>query len=74
MLNVEKIIRILGYTLYTILWSPVIILTIIVGPILVCVMAVRNGWVVKDIMRELYIKGLKNGIEHDMNFIKTGEW
>lgn len=68
-MTVEKFIRILGYIVYAALWSPVIVLALIVLPIAYVVMfkSVKDGWVV-------YWNLLKSGINHDMNFIKTGVW
>lgn len=73
MLNVEKIIRILGYIMYTILWSPFIILVLALSPIMVLIVSLRNGWRIRDIMR-WYLNKLKEGFNHDKNFINTGEW
>lgn len=68
-MNVEKIIRILGYIVYAALWSPVIVLGMIVLPIGFMVMfrSIPEGWAV-------WKMGLKAGIRHDMEFIKTGVW
>jgi hypothetical protein len=73
MLNTAKIIRVLGYILYNILWSPFIILTLIFAPIMVLGIGLRNGWRFKDVGQEL-LKELKNLANHDKKFIKTGEW
>ena len=73
MLNVEKIIRILGYVMYTILWSPFIILVLITAPIMLMTIAIRNGQKIKDTMR-WYLNKLKEGFEHDKKFIDTGVW
>ena len=73
MLNVEKIIRVLGYIMYTILWSPFIILVLVFAPIMVLIIGIRNGWKIKDLVRG-YFKELKAGFDHDKRFIKTGEW
>ena len=68
-MTVEKFIRILGYIVYAALWSPVIALCMIMFPIGFMVMykSVQVGWAV-------WIMGLKSGIQHDMEFIKTGVW
>ena len=73
MLNVEKIIRILGYIMYTILWSPFIILVLVTAPIMLLIITIRNGLKIKDIM-QWYLTKLKEGFDHDKNFIDTGEW
>lgn len=73
MLNVEKVVRILGYIMYTILWSPIIIVGLVVVPIVYIAWGIRSGRRIKDIVSDL-IRIHKAAIEHDMNFIKTGEW
>ena len=68
-MTVEKFIRILGYVVYTALWSPVIILGGIILPIVMMVLlkSVTDGWA-------LFTQSLKSGIRHDMEFIRTGVW
>lgn len=73
MLNVEKIIRVMGYIVYNIFWLPIVIPVLVLAPIMVLIMGIRNGWKIKTVMQE-YFKELKNSFEHDKNFIKTGEW
>lgn len=73
MLNVEKIIRILGYIMYTILWSPFIILVLVTAPIMLLIITIRYGMKIKEVT-EWYLKWLKVGFDHDKNFINTGEW
>lgn len=73
MLNVEKFIRVLGYIMYTILWSPIVILGLVVLPIVALGLGIRCGKTVKESMA-WYFAQLKMGINHDINFIKTGEW
>ena len=73
MLNVEKIIRILGYIMYTILWSPFIILVLVTAPIMLLIITIRNGLKIKDTTK-WYLTKLKEGFNHDKNFIDTGEW
>lgn len=68
-MNVEKFIRILGYIVYAALWSPVIVLLMVVLPIAFMIMfrSISEGW-------SVWKMGLKAGILHDMEFIKTGVW
>lgn len=68
-MTVEKFIRILGYMVYTMLWSPVIILGLIIMPVVFMIMfrSVTDGLLV-------YKQGLKSSILHDMKFIETGVW
>ena len=68
-MTVEKFIRILGYVVYAALWSPVIVLALIVLPIAYMIMfrSVPDGLAV-------YKTALKAGIHHDVEFIKTGVW
>ena len=68
-MTVEKFIRILGYIVYVALWSPVIVLIMVIMPIwmLIKSKSLSFTWMlVKD--------GLKTGIRHDREFIKTGVW
>ena len=73
MLNVEKIIRILGYIVYTALWAPFIILISVVAPIVLLIIAIRNGLRIREVMRWYWSK-LKEGFAHDKNFIDPGVW
>lgn len=68
-MTVEKFIRILGYVVYSALWLPVIVLLAIVLPIWVLILtkSIKHTWM-------LLKNGLKAGIKHDMEFIKTGVW
>ena len=68
-MTVEKFIRILGYIVYVALWSPVIAIVMIVGPIVAMIMtrSITVGW-------KLYVYGLKAGFNHDKYFIDTGVW
>lgn len=68
-MTVEKFIRILGYIVYVALWSPVIVLIMVIMPIwmLIKSKSLSFTWMlVKD--------GLKTGFRHDREFIKTGVW
>lgn len=73
MINVEKAIRVLGYITYTILWSPIIIVGAVLVPIVYIAWGIRSGRGIKDSVKDL-IRAQKAAVEHDMNFIKTGEW
>ena len=68
-MSVEKFIRILGYIVYVALWSPVIVLALIVLPFAYMI-------VFKSIPRGLSIcmMALKAGINHDKEFINSGVW
>lgn len=68
-MTVEKFIRILGYIVYAGLWSPVIALGMVVLPVVFMIMfrSISEGW-------SVWKMGLKCGIRHDMEFIKTGVW
>ena len=68
-MTVEKFIRILGYIVYVALWSPAIVLIMIGLPIWVAVKTKSVAMAVKA-----FKYGLKNGIEHDKEFINTGVW
>lgn len=73
MLNVEKIIRVLGYIIYTALWSPFIVLVAVTAPIMLLIIAIRNGLRISEVMRWYWTK-LKEGFKHDKKFIDTGVW
>lgn len=73
MLNVEKAIRVLGYIMYTILWSPIIIVGLVLVPIVYIAWGIRSGLEIKQILRDLN-RARKVAMDHDINFIKTGEW
>lgn len=73
MRNVEKFIRILGYIVYVMLWSPVVIIALIILPILALIQGLKIGMTIKQIA-EGYWESLKFSIKHDVDFIKTGEW
>lgn len=73
MFNVEKVIRVLGYVVYTILWSPVIVLCLTVMPFIYGGMCVRNGKPIGNLFT-MFKDALVNGVRHDMEFIQTGIW
>lgn len=73
MFNVDKIIRLLGYVVWTILWLPHTILMVTVVPIMVLLDAVREGTWIPAVMRE-YFKGLVKSLRHEWDFIHTGKW
>ena len=72
-MNVEKIIRVLGYIVYTALWSPIIVICFIVMPILWLAMGIRMGMSYGEIVTT-YAKLMRTSIQHDINFIQTGIW
>lgn len=72
-MNVEKVIRVLGYIVYTALWLPVIIVALVILPIIWIALCIRVGMPIKDGI-DLYAKALLNNIHHDMDFIRTGKW
>ena len=73
MRNVEKFIRILGYIVYVMLWSPVIVLALVILPIMALYKGLKIGMTVEQITKG-YLESLKFSVIHDVNFIKTGEW
>jgi hypothetical protein len=72
-MNVEKFIRILGYIVYVILWSPVIAVLTPVVAIAMPVMLLRAGMPVREAL-QLTGKSFMNSLRHDAHFIKTGNW
>ena len=73
MRNVEKFIRILGYIVYVMLWSPVIVLALVILPIMALYKGLKIGMTVEQITKG-YLESLKFSVMHDVNFIKTGKW
>ncbi len=73
MINVEKVIRVLGYIVYTILWSPIVILGLVVLPIVTFCWGLRIGLTIRESI-QWYTNMLKTSVQHDINFIKTGVW
>ena len=73
MINVEKVIRVLGYIVYTIIWSPVIILCLTIMPIVYGANCIKIGEPIKNVVT-MYKNALLNGVQHDVNFIQTGKW
>ena len=72
-MDVAKFIRILGYIVYTILWSPVIVLIAVALPIWAIATCVKYDFPMSYAWKWLK-EGFWYGVGHDMNFIKTGEW
>ena len=68
-MTVEKFIRILGYVVYVALWSPVIVFIMITLPVWVA-FKTKSLWLTWTLIKD----GLKFGIQHDKEFIKTGVW
>lgn len=73
MFDVAKVIRVLGYVVYAALWSPVIVILLLVLPVVWLVTFMRSGMTMKEAMK-LYCQALKASFQHDANFIKTGIW
>lgn len=72
-MDIAKIIRTLGYIVYSILWSPVILLALVVTLPMYIVISIRAEKGIKAGLK-IWFNTLAVGIEHDMNFIETGEW
>lgn len=72
-MNVEKVIRVLGYLLYTILWLPVIVLCFTITPIVWILMYIRVGQPVKQCVKR-FKNALAASIKHDVVFLQTGRW
>ncbi len=73
MFDVAKVIRVLGYMVYAALWSPVIVVCLLVLPVVWLVTFMRAGFTVKEAVKS-YGLSLKASIQHDVNFLKTGIW
>lgn len=72
-MTVEKFIRILGYVVYVALWSPVIVLILLVAPVVWPIVFMRAGMTFKESIN-LFGIAIKNSIRHDMEFIRSGVW
>jgi hypothetical protein len=72
-MDVGKIIRILGYTVYTALWLPIIVLTIVAAPLMVLAIDVRAGRPIGGSVNGI-CSMFKESIQHDIEFIRTGTW
>ena len=67
-MDVAKFIRILGYIMYVILWSPVIVLTLLILFIMnITTIGFRNTLI-------FFKAKLKESHDHDMKFINEGVW
>lgn len=72
-MNVEKIIRVLGYIVYTALWLPIIVLAIVSAPIVVLAVDLRLGQSIKgsiNSLKDIFV----DAVRHDVEFIRTGKW
>lgn len=72
-MNVEKVIRVLGYIVYLALWSPIIVLCLTVMPLVWVMMHIRAGRSAKEGIKQ-YKDALMSSIRHDVEFIRTGKW
>ena len=72
-MNVEKFIRLLGYIVYVILWTPLLVLIAPISIIAMLVTLNRVGATTKEAL-QLTGKSFMNSIRHDIEFIRTGIW
>lgn len=72
-MTVEMFIRILGYIVYCILWSPVVAVLLLVMPVVWLVVFMRAGMTARESI-VMFKDAMKNNIRHDMEFIRTGVW
>lgn len=74
-MDVAKVIRTLGYIVYTVLWSPVVVIALVVAPIMYGAFGYKIGKFagMKEWLKLWWIAQVNN-IKHDMYFIKTGVW
>ena len=72
-MNVEKFIRLLGYIVYVILWTPLLVLIAPISIIAMLVTLKRVGATTKEAL-QLTGKSFMNSIRHDIEFIRTGIW
>lgn len=72
-MDVGKIIRILGYIVYTALWLPIIVVTIVAVPLMVLAIDVRVGRPIGESINGIWSM-LVESVKHDIEFIQTGNW
>lgn len=72
-MDTAKLIRAIGYIAYTALWMPIILLCVVIMPIWVTIACIRAELPVINGLT-WFVQSLMQGIMHDMNYIKTGEW
>lgn len=72
-MNVAKVIRALGYAVYTILWLPITVLYAVVTPIACIGMCIKDGDSVEKCVAEIK-RTLITELKHDLTFIQSGEW
>lgn len=72
-MDVEKIVRVLGYIVYTALWLPIIMLAIAATPVVLLVVDIRAGRTIRETIDHLKNLVLEN-FQHDVEFIRTGKW
>lgn len=72
-MSTKILIRAIIYILRTILWSPVIILGLLVTPIVWLVLLKRAGMSTKESLKA-WGRKLMEGIRYDMYVIRTGKW
>ena len=72
-MDTAKFIRTLGYIMYVLLWSPVIVVGFVGGAIWWFMTNFWYGAPMKE-TAELWLAMLNENIEHDKNFIRTGIW
>ena len=66
-------IRGFAYLLWVILWSPVVILGLIITPFIWIRVYKQAGLTVRECMAG-WTQALINGIKSDLHCIRTGEW
>ena len=72
-MNAKTFIRMFIYVLRVALWSPVIVLGLVITPFVWLRIFTKAGYTVGECGKAWW-KALMNGIKYDMYHIKTGEW
>lgn len=72
-MNVAKVIRIIGYLVYTAIWAPILAIYAIGAPIVCLGLCVRAGRSIKECLTDIW-KSQVAAFKHDWQFIQTGLW
>lgn len=72
-MDVAKLIRTIGYIVYTIIWSPIVILALVSLPIVALALCWGHR-ITLGVTFKCMANLLKKGYAHDMKFINEGVW
>lgn len=72
-MDIAKVIRVIGYIVWNIIWAPVILLYITITPIVAIGLTVRDGRSIKKCLRQIK-RTWTDSNARGAKFIKNGEW